>query len=134
MYQSVRSALVHTVDQIHGARLEADTYLGGEDAGGSDSWPRGGCSRSPAPDPGSWVLSWLSGRVSSRQREQPVQRSWGWRKRGMFEGGREEKGKVSWAWGRVWEQPVFCPESKKDLLDLYPGSCGTFSQESFRFA
>lgn len=52
----------------------------------------------------------------------------------MFEGGGEEKGKVSWAWGGVWEQPVFCPESKRDLLDLYPGSCGTFTQESFRFA
>ena len=91
MYQSVCSALVHTVDQTHGARLEADVYLGGEDAKGSDSWPTGGCSQRPAPDPGSWLLSWLSGRVSSRQREQPVQRSWAWRKWGMFEGAETRK-------------------------------------------
>ena len=66
-----------------GAGGEVDAFLGGQDAGGGDSWPMGGwgeCSRRPAPDPGSWVLSWLSGTVSSRQREQSLQRSWGWRK------------------------------------------------------
>lgn len=41
----------------------------------------------------------------------------------MFEGGGEEKGKVSWAWGGVWEQPVFCPESKS-------GDLWTFTQEA----
>lgn len=35
---------------------------------------------------------------------------------------------MSRAWGVVWEQPVLCPEIKRDL---YPGSWGTFTQESF---
>ena len=122
MYQSVCSALVHTVDQTHGARLEADVYLGGEDAKGSDSWPTGGCSQRPAPDPGSWLLSWLSGRVSSRQREQPVQRSWGWRKWGMFEGAETRKVRCHGPGVGRGSSPFFVLRAKRILW--------TFTQEA----